>query len=174
MATKAKMRLELVEALQRSLEEVPVHRDDEVTKTDAIRMLAPQIHAIQAKGYSMGAIAQMLSERGLAITATALKSYLSHARSPGARKKARAGRKTKGGAAPKPVAVAVAPVATPSDPAAAPSSADAALSAVATPVPKPVATKAPPTVAARAAAAPAAVTGERRSSFVPRSDTDDI
>ena len=42
---------------------------------------------MQAKGYGLPAIAELLSDNGLAITAKTLKTYLSEARAAGGRKK---------------------------------------------------------------------------------------
>jgi hypothetical protein len=78
MDPRTKIRLEAVEALKRHLEALPPHREDAVTKLQAVRMLVPDIQAMQSKGYSLGAIAECLTERGLPISAVALKSYLSH------------------------------------------------------------------------------------------------
>jgi hypothetical protein len=65
-----------IEQLQRAIESLPECQVDEVTKVQAIRMLVPQIQAMQSKGYSLGAIAKMFSENGIVVTAVTLKSYL--------------------------------------------------------------------------------------------------
>ena len=42
-----------IERLQRTLENVPESRVEEVTTVEAVRMLTSEIHAMQAKGYSL-------------------------------------------------------------------------------------------------------------------------
>jgi hypothetical protein len=71
-----KMPMAAIEERQRAFEGVPECRVEEVTKVQAIRMLVPQIHAMQSKGYNLRAIAGMLSEHGIAVTSVTLKSYL--------------------------------------------------------------------------------------------------
>jgi len=65
-----------IEQLQRAIESLPECQVDEVTKVQAVRMLVPQIQAMQSKGYSLGAIAKMFSENGIVVTTVTLKSYL--------------------------------------------------------------------------------------------------
>ena len=71
-----KVRVADIERLKRTLENVPEHQTEEVTTAQAVRMLSSQIHAMQAKGYGLPAIAELLSDNGLAVTATTLKGYL--------------------------------------------------------------------------------------------------
>ena len=78
-----KIRVADVERLQHTLANVPEHRAEEVTTVQAIRMLSPQIHAMHAKGYALGAIAELLSENGVPVTATTLKTYLSQSKTSG-------------------------------------------------------------------------------------------
>ena len=75
-----------IERLQRTLESAPKCRVEEVSTLEAIRMLAPQIHAMQTKGYALGAIAEMLSGNGVPVTGATLKSYLSEVKTAGGRK----------------------------------------------------------------------------------------
>src|ERR1035438_7256503 len=84
-----RVRVADIERLKRTLENVPEHQAEEVTTAQAIRMLSSQIHAMQAKGYGLPAIAELLSDNGLAVTATTLKTYLSEARAAGGRKNRR-------------------------------------------------------------------------------------
>ena len=65
-------------------------RSTRVTTAEAVRMLSPEIHAMQAKGYGLPAIAAHLSDNGLAMTTKTLKTYLTEARDHGGRKKPRA------------------------------------------------------------------------------------
>jgi hypothetical protein len=87
MQAKTKIRLEAIEQVQRALEALPEYRAEEVTKTQAIRILITQIRATQSKGYSLEAIGNVLSERGIPITAAALRAYVSEARGRSSRKK---------------------------------------------------------------------------------------
>ena len=77
---------------RRTLENVPESRVDEVTTVQAVRMLTSEIYAMQAKGYGLRAIAELLSENSVVITAATLKNYLSQAKM--ARRK-KSGTKTK-------------------------------------------------------------------------------
>jgi hypothetical protein len=89
MQAKTKIRLEAIEQVQRALEALPEYRAEEVTKTKAIRILITQIRATQSKGYSLEAIGKVLSERGIPITAAALRAYVSEARGRSSRNKKR-------------------------------------------------------------------------------------
>ena len=57
-----KIRVADIERLRRTLENVPESRVDEVTTVRAVRMLTSEIHGMQAKGYGLRAIAELLSE----------------------------------------------------------------------------------------------------------------
>ncbi len=92
-----KIRVADIERLRRTLENVPEHRVEEVTTVQAVRMLTSEIHAMQAKGYGLPAIAELLSENGVVVTAATLKSYLSQAKMAG-RKKSGTKTKTRRGA----------------------------------------------------------------------------
>ena len=85
----SKIPMVAVEQLQRTLESAPECRVEEVSKLEAIRMLVPQIRAMQSKGYVVGAIAKMLSENGLSVTGVTLKSYLRQTKAAGGKKSAR-------------------------------------------------------------------------------------
>jgi hypothetical protein len=61
---------------QRVLENAPVCNTTEVTKVDAMRLLLPQIKAMQAKGYGLAHIAKLLSETGISLTEVTLKNYV--------------------------------------------------------------------------------------------------
>ena len=78
-----------IESLKRTMENVPEQRVEEVTTMQAIRMLSSQIHAMQAKGYGLPAIAELLSDNGVVVTAKTLKTYLGEARAAGGRKNRR-------------------------------------------------------------------------------------
>src|ERR1700677_2891697 len=84
-----KIPIAAIERLQRTLESTPECRIEEVTKVEAIRMLSAQIQAMRSKGYGLGAIAGLLSENGIAVTAVTLKGYLKEFKSAGGTKSAR-------------------------------------------------------------------------------------
>jgi hypothetical protein len=92
-----KIRVADIERLRRTLENVPESRVEEVTTVQAVRMLTSEIHAMQAKGYGLRAIAELLSENSVVVTAATLKNYLSQAKMAG-RKKSGSKIKTRRGA----------------------------------------------------------------------------
>ena len=69
-----------IEQLQQALADTPECPAEEITRTEAIRILAPQIHKMQSKGYGYTAIAALLSEKGFAVNSKGLKSYLRQAK----------------------------------------------------------------------------------------------
>jgi hypothetical protein len=73
------------------MESVPKQRVEEVTTMQAVRMLSSQNHRMQAKGYGLAAIAELLSDSGFVVTAKTLKTYLGEARAAGGRKNRRKG-----------------------------------------------------------------------------------
>ena len=78
-----------IEHLQRTMENVPEQRVEEVTTMQAVRMLSSQIHGQHAKGYGPPAMADLLSDNGVVVTAKTLKTYLGEARTAGGRKNRR-------------------------------------------------------------------------------------
>jgi hypothetical protein len=50
-----------------------------VTKQEAVRVLAPEIEGLKRKGYTMAQIAESFSGEGLELSTATLKSYLSRA-----------------------------------------------------------------------------------------------
>jgi hypothetical protein len=66
-----------IERLNASLAEL---RNFEVTKQEAVRLLVSTIRWLQAKGYRLDKIAELVSARGVKITATTLKNYLHRAK----------------------------------------------------------------------------------------------
>jgi hypothetical protein len=64
-----KIRVADIERLRRTLENVPENRVEEVTTVQAVRMLTSEIHAMQAKGYGLRAIAELLSDNSVVVTA---------------------------------------------------------------------------------------------------------
>jgi hypothetical protein len=68
-----KIRVADIKRLRRTLENVPESRVEEVTTVQAVRMLTSEIHAMQAKGYGLRAIAELLSENSVVVTTATLK-----------------------------------------------------------------------------------------------------
>jgi hypothetical protein len=170
------IRVSDIERLQRTMENVPEQPVEEVTTMQAIRMLSSQIHAMQAKGYGLSAVAELLSDNGVVVTAKTLKTYLGEARAAGGRKNRR---KVKAQRPLTAEAAATAPT-TESKRAveAHAASGDAQPGArVVAKAPPPATTPPPPTalaVAPKAAARPSDDASSRRSAFVPKEDTRDI
>ena len=171
-----KVRVADIERLKRTMENVPEHQAEEVTTAQAVRMLSSQIHSMRGKGYGLPAIAELLSDNGLAVTATTLKTYLNEARAAGGRKSRR---KTK---ARRPVgteAAATNPT-TGSKPAvetrAAPGDAQPGTRVVAKAAPAVTTPTAPtaPAVASKGTSRASDDASSRRSAFVPKEDTRDI
>jgi hypothetical protein len=80
MDTKNKFAAETVRQLQQSLDEVAPYEATELSKQQTIRALSPQILALRTKGYSWTAVAAMLSERGVPVSVAALRTYLRRVR----------------------------------------------------------------------------------------------
>jgi|CZKU01.1.fsa_nt_gi hypothetical protein len=171
-----RVRVADIERLKRTLENVPEHHAEEVTTAQAVRMLSSQIHAMQAKGYGLPAIAELLSDNGLAVTATTLKTYLSETRAAGGRKNRR---KSK---AHRPVGTGATATAPTTDSKRAVeahvASGDAEPGARGIAKVAPAATTPPaptaPAVTPKGTARPNDDASARRSAFVPKEDTRDI
>ena len=80
MDKKNKFAAETVRQLQESLDEVAPYQATELSKQQAIRTLSPQILSLRSKGYSWTAVAAMLSEHGVPVSAAALRTYLRRVR----------------------------------------------------------------------------------------------
>jgi hypothetical protein len=65
-----------IEALRRRLAELPRNQPTQVSKQEAIALLATELGAARRRGYSPDDLAQMLSEQGVAINAATLRGYL--------------------------------------------------------------------------------------------------
>jgi hypothetical protein len=89
MEPKNKFTAEAVQQLQQSLGEVPPYHPTELSKQQTLRTLSPQILALRSKGYSWTAVAAMLSERGLPVSAAALRTHLRRVREEAANEKPR-------------------------------------------------------------------------------------
>ena len=66
-----------IEELQRELGGAPERYRDEFNQKEAVRVLFPEIRAMQSKGYSVAEIAQLLSDRGVEVRASSLRTLLS-------------------------------------------------------------------------------------------------
>jgi hypothetical protein len=67
--------------LQGKLERLPEGSEPQhLTKAQAIRRLLPEILAARAKGYSVPAVAKVLTDGGLPVSPAALQKYLSQAK----------------------------------------------------------------------------------------------
>jgi hypothetical protein len=69
-----------VDQIQHQLQDASECHIEDISKGQAVRLLAPQILAMQSKGYNLVAIAAMLADKGIALTAPAPKSYLNLAK----------------------------------------------------------------------------------------------
>jgi hypothetical protein len=78
----------------RVLEDTPACVTKEVTKVEAMRLLVPQIRAMQAKGYTVAHIANVLSKTGISLTEATLKNYLHRFKLPTEKVPARKGKQT--------------------------------------------------------------------------------
>jgi hypothetical protein len=67
---------DLIDHIEADLDQAPEVRSDQITKQQAVSKLRRSILAMRAKGYSLDAIARMLSERGLAVSPVMLRLYL--------------------------------------------------------------------------------------------------
>jgi hypothetical protein len=79
MQPRTKVRLDAISRAQKLLEAAPLPELEEVTKSHAVRILVPQIRDAQSKGYSLQTIAIMLSESGVSVSVSLLKTLLSEA-----------------------------------------------------------------------------------------------
>src|SRR6476646_5945384 len=71
-----KVRLDALTDLGRCVDELPPCEPEEVTPREAIRRALPHIYAMQGKGYSLKAIAEFLTKRGIEVGPLALKRYM--------------------------------------------------------------------------------------------------
>jgi hypothetical protein len=69
-----------LEALRRDLAELPPARPKNVSNRDAVGALTSELAAAQRLGYSVEELAELLSGKGLRMTAGTLKGYLQQAR----------------------------------------------------------------------------------------------
>jgi hypothetical protein len=98
-----------VEALKRELEELPRNQPRQVTKQEAVAMLASHLGSAKRRGYSPEELAGILSARGIEINAPTLRGYLRRNRKKRGRISGTPGRTTKPSAATREAAPAAAP-----------------------------------------------------------------
>jgi len=65
-----------VEALKRELEELPRNQPRQVTKQEAVAMLASHLGSAKRRGYSPEDLARILSAKGIEINTATLRGYL--------------------------------------------------------------------------------------------------
>lgn len=77
-----KIAIETIENLQESLKSLPAVevKKREVSKPEAVQMLAAQVAELQEKGYTIEMIAEIFTASGLEIKPQTLKSYLTRAK----------------------------------------------------------------------------------------------
>ena len=77
MAKQLRISIPELTRIQRDLEAVPERSPQDLSRQEALARLSPQIDGLRKKGYkSVGAIAEVLREKGFDVTEAALKKYL--------------------------------------------------------------------------------------------------
>jgi hypothetical protein len=71
-----KIAMSAIHQLQKRLQDASEYTANEVSMVRAIQLLAPDIRAMKAKGYTLDQVSKMLTSSGIPIAATTLKSYL--------------------------------------------------------------------------------------------------
>jgi hypothetical protein len=160
-----------IEQIRKAIQDAPECLAKEVPKVQAIRALIPDIRQMKAKGYDWKAIASLLSEHGVPVTAVTLKSYLQQAKA-GRGKKAR----RKGDAADGVPRSASGAIRSPAGrgPAGTPRGANSRTGKASPGAPPAVIAKQPSAETVKTSRPPAQDADARRSAFVPEEDTDDI
>jgi hypothetical protein len=69
-----------IEALRRVLAELPRHQPKQVSKQEAVALLAAELGAAQRRGYKPDQLAELFAERGIMINAATLRGYLRRTR----------------------------------------------------------------------------------------------
>jgi len=72
----AKIPLSEIAKLEHLIDQEPVRAPSEVSKGQAVTMLAPKLYEMRRKGYAWSDVAAWLSGHGLTMTATALQRHL--------------------------------------------------------------------------------------------------
>jgi hypothetical protein len=71
-----KIALTEITTLEQALDDAPARKPTEVSKGEAIAILAPKLNALRTKGYTWREVAAWLTEHGVAVTAPALQRHL--------------------------------------------------------------------------------------------------
>lgn len=87
--------VEKIESISKKLSEMPPvdNKNKQVSKQEAVKMLAKEIRSLQDRGYNLDQIAESLRGEGLEITTPTLKSYLQRTKQTKS-KKAKQNKKT--------------------------------------------------------------------------------
>jgi hypothetical protein len=72
----AKIALSEIAKLEHLIDQEPAREPNEVSKRQAVAMLAPKLHEMRRKGYAWRDVAAWLSGHGLTMTAAALQRHL--------------------------------------------------------------------------------------------------
>jgi hypothetical protein len=170
-----------VEDLRREFDNAAEHHLQDVSKTQAIKLLLPQIQTMQNKGYGLADIAARLSNKGVVVTAIGLKNCLSQIRSAAEITRLRKGTQSRptarneAGLTAKPKSQAMPP-----DPPKAPAaSTDRALGSIRKDTDPRAASRAAsaplaPSTSTAPAAAPTPEPRPRPGGFIPRMDSDEV
>ena len=89
-----KVRLDDVRKLDESFAELPEQQNQEVAKTEAIRILLPRITTLLKRGYTIPDIAKRLSEGGVPMSAMLLRTYLMREGGTGGRRRSKPKKRT--------------------------------------------------------------------------------
>jgi hypothetical protein len=79
-----------IEAIRRHLSELPRNQPTEVSKQEAIALLATELGSAERRGYKHAELARLLSEHGIAINTATLRGYLRRGRKSRKRERERA------------------------------------------------------------------------------------
>ena len=160
----------VIELARKAMQNAPECLAKEVSKVHAIRSLVPDIRQMQSKGYDWNAIACLLSEHGIRVTAVTLKSYLQQAK---ARPSKRTHRKAGGSSSPPRSGSGGSRNGTDHGTASV-RGADTGAGKAGLPAPPAAVAKQPAGDVPKTSRPPVVDAGARRSTFVPEEDTDDI
>ena len=89
-----KVRLDDVRKLDEFFAELPEQENQEIAKTEAIRILLPRISTLLKRGYTISDIAKRLSDGGVPMTAMLLRTYLLREGGTGGRKRSKSKKRT--------------------------------------------------------------------------------
>jgi hypothetical protein len=87
MADRKTVARSAIQRLNQLFEDAPEVDQEEISRLEAVRLLARNIHRMTAKGYSAPAIVKIMAENGVPITAPTLKTYLAQCKTTPAQKR---------------------------------------------------------------------------------------